>query len=245
VTEDRDSGFGIRDSDPGRIPNSGRIPNPRRIPNPKSRIPTLNAIVDADCAAQAGWTPIDLADAYLRGGARFLQLRAKTMSSAAMLEAASAIVTAARRAGAIVVVNDRGDIARLSGADGVHVGQDDLSPGDARKVVGDRAMLGVSTHTDDQVTRAVEAPVSYVAVGPVFGTSTKAAGYRAIGLDLVRAAANRTGARNLPLVAIGGITIETATAVIEAGATSVAVISDLLRTGDPEQRVRDYLSILV
>ncbi|PYQ72417.1 MAG: thiamine phosphate synthase [Acidobacteria bacterium] len=220
----------------------GRIPH--RIPNPKSQIPVLNAIVDAECAAQAGWTPVDLADAYLRGGARFLQLRAKTMSSAALLDAASAIVSRAHRAGAIVIVNDRADIARLADADGVHVGQDDLPPGDARRVVGDRAMVGVSTHTDAQVARAMEGPVSYVAIGPVFGTSTKATGYGAIGLDLVRVAANRTAARNLPLLAIGGITIETAARVIEAGATSVAVISDLLRTGDPEQRVREYLRAL-
>jgi thiamine-phosphate pyrophosphorylase len=222
----RDSGFGIR------------IPN--RIPNPQSQIPVLNAIVDAECAAQAGWTPVDLADAYLRGGARFLQLRAKTMSSAELLDAASAIVSRAHRAGAIVIVNDRADIARLADADGVHVGQDDLSARDARRVVGDRAIVGLSTHTIVQLERALDEPISYVAIGPVFATPTKDTGYRAVGVDLVRAAAERASRREVPLVAIGGITIDTARAVVDAGAAAIAVIADLLVGGDPEARVRAF-----
>ena len=196
-------------------------------------------IVDAECAAEAGWTPVDLADAYLRGGARFLQLRAKTMSTAAMLDAASAIVSRAHRAGAIVIVNDRADIGRLSAA-GVHLGQDDLSARDARRVVGDRAIVGVSTHTIAQLERALDEPISYVAIGPVFATATKDAGYRALGLDLVRAAAERAGRREIPLVAIGGITIETARAVVDAGAAAIAVIADLLVGGDPEARMRAF-----
>jgi thiamine-phosphate pyrophosphorylase len=111
-------------------------------------------------------------------------------------------------------------------------------------VVGEGAIVGLSTHTDEQIARAVEAPITYVAIGPVFGTATKATGYAMIGLDGVRAAACRARAHDLPLVAIGGITIDTAPAVIQAGAASVAVISDLLRTGDLEERVRDYLRAL-
>ena len=197
-------------------------------------------IVDAECAAEAGWTPVDLADAYLRGGARFLQLRAKTMSTAAMLDAASAIVSRAHRAGAILIVNDRADVAHLADADGVHLGQDDLSARDARRVVGDRAIVGVSTHTIAQLERALDEPISYVAIGPVFATATKDAGYRALGLDLVRAAAERAGRREIPLVAIGGITIETARAVVDAGAAAIAVIADLLVGGDPEARMRAF-----
>jgi thiamine-phosphate pyrophosphorylase len=188
-----------------------------------------------------GWTPTALAAAYLKGGARFLQLRAKTMSGGELLATASAIVELARTHNAIVVINDRADIARLGGADGVHVGQDDLSPAAVRAIVGPDAIVGVSTHTVEQIDRAVQEPVSYIAVGPVFGSVTKATGYERVGLAMVRAAAERARRRGVPLVAIGGITLETAPSVIEAGAASVAVIGDLVSGGDPEGRVRAFL----
>jgi thiamine-phosphate pyrophosphorylase len=143
----------------------------------------------------------------------------------------------AHGADAEVVVNDRADIARLAGADGVHVGQDDLAPALVRTIVGDAAIVGLSTHTPAQLTAARDAPVTYVAIGPVFATATKATGHEALGLDGVRAAAGQ----GRPLVAIGGITLERAPDVLRAGAASVAVISDLLSTGDPEGRVREYL----
>ena len=205
---------------------------------------TLCAILDADAAARAGWPPIDLAHAFIRGGARFLQFRAKSMPGDAFLATASAVVQLARRYGATVVVNDRADIARLANADGVHVGQDDLSPGAVRAIVGHLAIVGLSTHTAEQVDQALDQPVSYIAVGPVFGTATKATGYDAIGLDRVRDAARRAAARNLPLMAIGGITLANAASVLEAGAASVAVIGDLLATGDPEARVRAFVERL-
>ena len=148
----------------------------------------------------------------------------------------------AHAAGAILIVNDRADIARLAGADGVHVGQDDLAPPAVRVIVGSVAIVGFSTHTVGQLDTAVEQPVSYVAVGPVFATMTKATGHAAIGLAMVRQASHRAGARGLPLVAIGGITLERALSVIDAGAASVAVISDLLATGDPERRTREFLN---
>lgn len=166
------------------------------------------------------------------------------MSGAAFLATASAIVQLAHRQHARVIINDRADIARLTGADGVHVGQEDLPPAAIRVVAGDVSIVGLSTHTLEQVERAVREPVSYVAIGPVFGTVTKATGYEKVGLDLVREAARRAAARGLPLVAIGGITLETASSVLDAGATSVAVIGDLLATGDPEARVRAYIERL-
>ena len=187
---------------------------------------------------------VDLAAACLNGGARFLQLRAKALSGAAFLDTAAAVATLAHAAGAMLIVNDRADIAALAGADGVHVGQDDLSPRQVRRVVGDAAMVGLSTHTLEQVDLALDAPISYLAIGPVFGTATKATGYEPIGLDHVAGAARRAGTRGLPLVAIGGITLDRAAAVIEAGAASVAVISDLLAGGDPEARVRAYIDRL-
>jgi thiamine-phosphate pyrophosphorylase len=208
-------------------------------------LPPLNAVVDVEVAERAGWAAIDLAAAFVRGGARFLQLRAKTLSGAAFLDLASRVCALAHPAGAIVIVNDRADVARLSGADGLHVGQEDLPAAAARAIVGIDAMVGVSTHTEPQIEAAIRQPVTYVAVGPVFGTSTKATGYAAIGLDRVRYAAMRlrAGVQRGPaaLVAIGGITIENAGDVIDAGATAVAVITDLLATGDPEARVRAYL----
>jgi thiamine-phosphate pyrophosphorylase len=204
----------------------------------------LCTIVDTDVAANAGWAPIDLAEAFLNGGARFLQLRAKTVASGPFLDLATAIAERARAAGATLIVNDRADIARLSGADGVHVGQDDLRPDAARAIVGDAAIVGLSTHTVEQVERASRSPITYAAIGPVFSTSTKATGYDAIGLDGVRAAASLLGERDLPLVAIGGITLDTAPAVLAAGARSVAVVSDLLSGGNPEARVREYIRAL-
>jgi thiamine-phosphate pyrophosphorylase len=216
----------------------------------------LNAIIDVDVAGRAGWTPLDLASAYINGGARFLQIRAKSLAGAAFLELTSRICAIAHPAGAVVVVNDRVDIARIGGADGVHVGQDDLAPAAARTLLGPAAVLGLSTHTDPQIDAALSQPVTYLAVGPIFGTVTKATGYTAVGLDRVRYAANaiRAGGAGgaggagtkLPygLVAIGGITLDRAAAVIDAGATAVAVITDLIASGDPEGRVRAYLARL-
>ena len=204
----------------------------------------LCAIVDADAAARAGWQLVDLARAFLDGGARFLQLRAKSMPGAELLDTAERIVALAHHAGATVVINDRADIARLSQADGVHVGQDDLPPAAVRAIAGAGAIVGLSTHTVDQLERAADEPVSYLAIGPVFGTTTKDTGYDAVGLEMVREAARRASARALPLVAIGGITLGRAPSVIQAGAASVAVIGDLLSTGDPAARTREFLARL-
>ena len=204
-----------------------------------TQLPKLTAIVDLEVAARAGWTPLDLARACLDGGARLLQLRAKHLASASFLALADDLVRVARRYDAAVIVNDRVDIARLSGAAGVHVGQDDLPPVDARQLLGPLAIIGFSTHSVEQVASTVREPVSYVAVGPVFGTQTKDTGYSPVGLELVRHASERAGA--LPVVAIGGITLATAASVVASGAASVAVISDLLVGGDPSARVRAYL----
>ena len=206
--------------------------------------PPLYPILDADVAARAGWTAEALAEAYLRGGARILQVRAKGAGSRDLLALCDAIVRLARRYDAEVVVNDRADVAFLAAAAGVHVGQEDLAPGDVRRAFPALRLVGRSTHTPTQVAAAVREPVSYVAVGPVFGTATKDTGYDAVGLDLVQEAARaaaQAGDPHLPVVAIGGITLERAATVLAGGANSVAVISDLLATGDPESRVREYL----
>ena len=187
---------------------------------------------------------IDLAAACLDGGATFLQLRAKHAASGWLLETAVAIAAIGAHTAAELVVNDRADVARLAGAAGVHVGQDDLSPRDARRLVGPQRIVGFSTHTIAQLDAAVREPVDYVAIGPVFGTASKATGYDAVGIAMVEEAAARAHAHGLQVVAIGGITLERAADVIHAGADSVAVISDLLSTGDPRARVREYLARL-
>jgi thiamine-phosphate pyrophosphorylase len=143
---------------------------------------------------------------------------------------------------AAVLVNDRADVALLSGAAGVHVGQDDLAPDAARAQLGTVAIIGYSTHDMAQVEAARLLPLTYIAVGPVFGTATKATGYAAVGLDLVSGAVRIS--RGVPIVAIGGITLDTAAPVLRAGATSVAVISDLLAGGNPARRVAAYLQRL-
>jgi thiamine-phosphate pyrophosphorylase len=196
-------------------------------------------IVDAQVCEARGLDPLAVADACFRGGALFLQLRVKAGSSRAFLVLADGIVSAAADSRAVVVVNDRADIARMAGAAGVHVGQDDLPPDRVKRVAGPAALIGVSTHDDRQLDEAFASVADYVAVGPIFDTTTKATGYTARGLDLVR----RASGMGKPVVAIGGIDLDNARAVIDAGASAVAVITDLLRE-DPERRTRAYLAAL-
>jgi thiamine-phosphate pyrophosphorylase len=210
--------------------------------------PPLYAIVDAEVAGRHGWTVPGLARAYLHGGARLLQVRAKTWGSGAFLAAVEEVMAEAGTHGALVIVNDRADVAVLAGADGVHVGQEDLRVHEVRRAFPAVRLIGLSTHTTEQVDAAVVGrEASYLAVGPVYGTRTKDTGYGAVGLELVRYARASVAAATLeaghPIVAIGGITLERAPEVLAAGATAVAVISDLLATGDPEARVRAYMEL--
>ena len=203
--------------------------------------PVLQAIVDVTVAERAGWSPEDLASAYLDGGATFLQIRSKHQPSGRFLGLCDAVVARALVYGATVIVNDRVDLALLAGADGVHVGQDDLPVAAARRVLGDAAIVGLSTHDDAQLRAALDTRATYLAVGPVFGTVTKDTGYAAVGLERVRATRR---ASDRPVVAIGGITLDNAASVVEAGASTVAIISDLLVGGDPRGRVASVLARL-
>jgi len=195
----------------------------------------LYTLLDVAACRARGLDPLGVLAAFLDGGARLVQLRDKTEASASRLALADTVVARAHAAGATIIVNDRADVAAMARADGVHVGQEDLSVAAARLVVGSGAIVGVSTHDATQIAAAADTDATYIAVGPIYGTSTKDTGYSARGLELVRVAA-RTGK---PVVAIGGITLERAPEVIAAGAASVAVISDLLR-GDPASMVRRY-----
>ena len=207
----------------------------------------LCAICDADACERAGWTLVDFASACLDGGATFLQIRAKRQSSRWLFDRTREVVGRAEGTGALVIVNDRADVARLAGAGGVHVGQDDLHASAARAIAGSRCCVGLSTHTDAQIDAALLESIDYLAIGPVFATLTKTTGYDEVGLERVKAAAGKAALRRpspVAVVAIGGITLDRAADVLAAGAQSVAIIADLLSTGDPAGRVRAYLERL-
>lgn len=203
------------------------------------RLPPLYPIVDVDVCRLRALDPLAVLEAYLEGGARLIQLRDKTARTGPLTALADEAVSRAHASGATLVVNDRADVAKLSGADGVHVGQDDLPVADVRQILGDRAIVGLSTHDHQQVDRAIDTSATYIAVGPIYGTPTKDTGYTPRGLELLRYAVGRAGGR--PVVAIGGITLDRAPAVLATGAASVAIISDLLN-GDPAGRIRAFLA---
>jgi thiamine-phosphate pyrophosphorylase len=209
----------------------------------RSHLPRLYAILDVDVTRARGIEPLDLLDAWLGSGVRLVQLRAKTLASGPLLALADAMVARTRRAGATCIVNDRADIARMAGADGVHVGQDDLTPRDVRRIVGAGGIVGLSTHASAQVEAALLEPISYVAIGPVFATRTKPDGADPVGLAGVRQAADRARTAGLPVVAIGGITLGRVQEVLAAGASAVAVISDLLAEA-PGDRAGAYVKVL-
>lgn len=174
------------------------------------------------------------------GGASIIQLREKKAAPREFYEAALAALQVARRLNVKLIINDRVDIALAIGADGVHLGQDDLPPEQARKILGERCIIGYSTHDLKQALAADSMPIDYIAIGPIFQTSTKENPDPVVGLNLI---AQLKSQITKPLVAIGGITLENAKAVFAAGADSVAVISELYATGEISARVRAFLEL--
>ena len=160
------------------------------------------------------------------GGATFVQLREKNLPAFDFYNEARAALAVAKQRGVTLIINDRVDIALALNADGVHLGQHDLPPEAARKLLGNEAIVGYSTHNVAQAIAAAALPVDYIAIGPIFPTGTKANPDPVVGLEGLRSV--RKAMRDLPLVAIGGITEANAPSVIEAGADLVAVISQLL-----------------
>jgi thiamine-phosphate pyrophosphorylase len=182
-----------------------------------------------DIAALGGRTPEAMAAALTEGGARVLQVRGKGVADAVLLDAVRRALPVARARGAVLLVNDRADVALIAGADGVHVGQDDLPPAECRRLLGASAIVGFSTHRIEEVRAAAREPLDYVAFGPVFATATKPDAQPVVGLDGLREARRHT---SRPLVAIGGITRDTAAAAVAAGADGVAAISAILSAAD-------------
>jgi thiamine-phosphate pyrophosphorylase len=201
--------------------------------------PFLYPIVDME--ALGNRAPGPAVAALVAGGAKILQFRAKGLSDRCFLDLAAEALAAARAGGAMLIVNDRPDVAVILGADGVHVGQDDLAPRQIRPLLPAGTLLGVSTHDVGQLERAAGEPVDYVAIGPVFPTRTKADPDPVVGLEMVRRA-RALSAR--PLVAIGGITEASARPVVDAGADGVAVVSALLSQPDLAAAVRRLLAAL-
>ena len=200
-------------------------------------LPLLYAILDRSLFPDSE-ALFSTAEELLAGGVTLLQYRDKGGNARRMLEQARELK---RRLGASVklIMNDRADLCLAAGCDGVHVGQQDLSAEGARKVIGDRLWLGVSTHNPEQIKDADKTSANYVAVGPVFPTASKVKPDPVIGLEGVREARALT---RKPLVAIGGINRANCRSVIEAGADSVAVLSDLMR--EPRKSAEDFLRIL-
>jgi thiamine-phosphate pyrophosphorylase len=199
------------------------------------RAPFLYPIVDVGAL---GARPVaEAVRALAEGGARLVQLRVKAGPDRARVALAREAVSAAREAGALLIVNDRPDVARIAAADGVHVGQDDLPPRECRAVLGEDALVGLSTHGIAQLENGRGQPVDYLAVGPVFPTRSKENPDPVVGLDLVRRARALWSG---PLVAIGGITAENAREVVDAGADGLAVISAVLAHHDLAQAVRHF-----
>ncbi len=203
--------------------------------------PSLYAVLDQHLMK----TPVvKCAKDLVAAGVELIQYRAKDLSPRAYFAACSSLAEALAsgnaRLGIRLIINDRPDIAAMVGAGGVHVGQDDLAPGDARKICGSGRWVGVSTHNLDQVRAADKTSADYIALGPIFSTSTKKKPDPVVGTSLIREARKLT---QKPLVAIGGITLDRAPEVYAAGANSIAVIRDLLEARDPAARAQEFLAI--
>jgi thiamine-phosphate pyrophosphorylase len=208
----------------------------------RTTLPALYSITDERLS---GLSHAEQVARLADGGARVVQLREKHLSPREFYREAEEALRVARERGVKLIVNDRADVALALGADGLHLGQDDMPPEAARALLGDGAIIGFSTHNVAQAVEAARLPVDYVAIGPVFATSSKSNPDPVVGLEGVARVREAVG--HIPLVAIGGITRENARAVLEAGADSVAVIGALLTPADPAEitrRTREFLSLL-
>lgn len=174
-------------------------------------------------------THLEQVKELIKGGATVIQLREKHASPREFYESAKEVLDYTHGSEIKIIINDRVDIALALKADGVHLGQDDLSPENARKILGNETIIGFSTHNIEQAIEAVKFPLDYIAIGPVFATKTKEKPEPIIGLESVKTVREAIG--NFPLVAIGGINLENAQSVFQSGATSIALISSILNPG--------------
>jgi thiamine-phosphate pyrophosphorylase len=204
--------------------------------SPTCRLPRLYPILDAGLLLQSGVSIEGFARDLREAGIRFLQYRDKDASDEVVLERAALLRSIFPASDSCLILNDRVSLVRAAGFDGVHVGQEDLSPAEVRASLGPEVLIGVSTHSQEQWMDAADGPADYVAIGPVYTTVSKLAPDPVVGLEGVQTARAMT---TKPLVAIGGINRSNCAAVIGAGADSVAVISDLI--ANPGKRVEEFL----
>lgn len=201
--------------------------------------PRLYAVIDP--ARSGGRSPVVISELLLAAGVKLIQYREKRASTREQFEISKQIAVRTRKARAVFIVNDRADIARAVESNGVHLGQEDLPPELARSVLMPGKWIGYSTHSLEQVMAAEQTSADYIAFGPVFPTRSKDNPDPVVGLEGLRKARKAT---RKPLVAIGGITAENAKSAIDAGADSVAVISDLVGAPNVEARAREFLEAL-
>jgi len=190
---------------------------------------TCRLCVITDPSLARGLSHFEIAARAVAGGASMIQLRDKVAGPRQLLSEARRIAQLCRERGVCFIVNDRLDLALAANADGVHLGQDDLPPKAARAILGRDKLLGVSTHSLEQALEAAEEGADYLGIGPIFATGTKATGYTPRGCDIIRQLRARI---DLPIVAIGGITLTNVGEVIQAGATGAAVISAIVGAAD-------------
>ena len=200
--------------------------------------PALYAILDFNHGLKEN---LSNAKSLVDAGVRLIQLRAKSAPSREFFEASRALNAELRSQAVRFIVNDRPEIAAMVDAGGVHVGQEDLPVEEARRICGDSRWVGVSTHNRQQFERAVASSADYVAIGPIFATTSKLNPDPVVGIELLRQLRPLT---QKPIVAIGGIRLGRAAEVIEAGADSVAVISDILGAPNPAQQARQFIQRL-
>lgn len=212
----------------------------------KQKLHKLYAITDRELSNASH---PEIVQMMIEGGAKLIQLRDKEAGSRELLDAARECLKLTREADALLIINDRVDVALTSDADGVHLGQDDISVEEAREILGPNKIIGISTHNVDQILAALETTADYIAVGPIYPTKTKENADPVVGLDLLREAKS---VMDRPLVAIGGINLENAREVFAAGADSIAVISalypyeninidDFMAKPDITGRVKEFL----
>ncbi|HEX4536316.1 MAG TPA: thiamine phosphate synthase [Candidatus Acidoferrum sp.] len=201
-------------------------------------LPRLYVILDA---ALLRIPAKECAKSLIDAGVRLIQYRNKRASGRELFETSSELAEYLNPLGVQFIVNDRVDVAALAGAGGVHVGQDDLGVEQARQVMGEGKWVGISTHNPGQFRSALETSAEYIAVGPIFATGSKENPDPVVGVGFVREARAMT---DKPIVAIGGITLEQAAEVIEAGADSVAIIGDILGAENVGKRARQYVDLL-
>jgi thiamine-phosphate pyrophosphorylase len=204
----------------------------------RGKLPKLYVILDA---GQCGGSEVHCAKQLLEVGVRLFQYRNKTAPAREVLQTASELAKAVIPTGGLFFVNDRPDVAYLAGASGVHVGQGDLLAEDAKRIMGPEKFIGVSTHNVEQFKAATGGVADYIAVGPIYATSTKEKPDPVVGTALLKQIRRLT---EKPIVAIGGITLERAGEVIEAGADSVAVANDILSAPSPVERAQQYVETL-